>query len=146
MKREIKFRGRNNGVWEYGNLIIADNGSPYIFPPEICETDGHHLRQGDDAPHWVDPATVGQYTGLKDLNGREIYEGDIFIESECLPGDNIPRKVFWEGGAFRCAYIKKHWATGYNNVPFQFLYELKKGNIEVIGNIHDNHELLEDKE
>ena len=67
-----------------GNLLIAENGATYIFPPEICEVDGHHLRQGDDVPHWVDPATVGQFTGEFDDLGVEIYEDDLVEYPECV--------------------------------------------------------------
>lgn len=134
MTREIKFRGKrlDNGEWVFGNLIIAENGAPYIFPPEICEIDGHHLRQGDDTPHWVDPDTIGEYTGLKDKNGREIYEGDI---------------MNWGNRKCRIGYI------GYSEVHPAFMFVTRhvdfvlysrnsERQYEVLGNIHDNPELL----
>ena len=143
MKREIKFRGRrlDNGRWVYGSLIqnINDKGVivSFIVPslPFMATPQGAWTAM----MYPVDTSTVGQYMMLKDKNGKKIYEGDIFIELERLQGDDIPREVTFENGAFRCAYTKKHWAKGYNNVPFNFLYDLKDGNIEVVGNIHDQN-------
>lgn len=66
MNREIKFRGKrlDNGEWMYGDLLHLVDGM------YISNDHGSNMAR-------VYPGTVGQYTGLKDKNGKEIYEGDI---------------------------------------------------------------------
>ena len=134
MKLEIKFRGKrlDNGEWECGNLIIAENGAPYIFPTEICEVDGHHLRQGDDKSHRVDPATVGQFTGLKDKNGREIYEGDIMAL-----GDRKNRIGVIVRSDLSPAFVLRVGDTEYT-----LYYGAPSQRYEVLGNIYDHPNLL----
>ena len=127
--REIKFRGKrlDNGEWLYGSLVIL-NGRYFIF---------------DDANrHEVDPTTVGEFTGLKDKNGKEIYEGDV-IRSPLSEDKTRPHRIFYHTGnaAFMGALVDRKELC-YLRLDQDWNYKFEK---EVIGNIHDNPELLKDE-
>lgn len=117
--REILFRGkqRDNGEWFYGDLIHLNH----------CVS----IRSKDCARSVV-PETVGQYTGLTDKNGVKIFEGDLIRSTET--GETAIVQWFSEHSAFMI------WCKTSNQVDF--LYECEKSIIEVIGNIHDNPELI----
>ena len=123
MQREIKFRGKrlDNGEWVYG----------YVYKDALI---GCNILQTKPclAAIMVDPSTAGQYTGLKDKNGREIYEGDILEEE---PGYYF--EVIW---SVECAKFKLQWRTKAIQYP-----EWNRGvNMTVIGNRWDNPELLKE--
>ena len=117
--REILFRGkqRDNGEWFYGDLIHLNH----------CVS----IRSKDCARSVV-PETVGQYTGLTDKNGRKIFEGDLIRSTETEETAIV--QWFSEHSAFMI------WCKTSNQVGF--LYECEKSIIEVIGNVHDNPELI----
>lgn len=143
MTREIKFRGKAklDGKWWFGNLVSKDTrGRTQINDPE-------HGGCFD-----IDPETVGQFTGLHDKNGKEIYEGDI-VYSEFEDGSNGSSLVGWNEKEFcfgimdEYAYRSKlkgyEYPTFLNRVMLAFMRDAKI--FEVIGNIHDNPELLKQK-
>ena len=128
--REMLLRGKrlDNGSWETGSLVIVRmdcHDAQYYIADKMT---GYHTP--------VDPSTVGQYTGLKDKNGKRIFEGDI---AKVLQGkDKDIVYVGFENGAFMLypktgnIYERTLWEYWYNDWY-----------VEVIGNITDNPELLE---
>lgn len=128
--REIKFRGirLDNGEWVYGDLLH-------------CKGDdaGRVFIKTDTGLFEVDPNTVGQYTGLKDKNGREIYVGDI-LKSE--RDDRLYVVKFWIGMFY--ASVEERNKGIFGGFPLHALTENEESGYEcdIIGNIHDDPELL----
>lgn len=130
--RDILFRGKrlDNGEWVYGSFCMDAreqfNG--------LCGVDGfirlYDKAKGKMQSHEVDRETVGQYTGLKDKNGKRIWEGDVVK----IKGDGVYLCVWSECNLeFSLTNVKESFGMGY----------LPMYNAKVIGNIHDNPELLE---
>lgn len=149
MDREIIFRGKTkDGRWMYGDLARRlietkwqDILGEYQFAisglgeREKC-VDFKGKRAEVIKCKTVDPATVGQYTGLCDKNGEKIFEGDIVhCESRLDRADMV---VIFEMGQFRIVLCEKFksYATGVG------YYDINCFNKTVIGNIYDNPELL----
>ena len=97
----------------------------------------------DDFYYDVDPDTIGQFTGLVDKNGKEIYEGDIL---QWGYGEyKVKHEVVFQNGAFGYFYGDGISFVPYaGNTNFDFARFGKDDSFEVIGNIHDNPELLEE--
>ena len=144
--REIKFRGKriDNHKWVHGYYFEGFTGIPYILVL-------HDHILGMTEFYEVDPDTVGQYTGLKDKNGKEIYEGDIvrmhFFFENYHP---VTLGVFEDEEEIVCklsitplgVYFESDNMTGYLCDHLQEPSE----ELEVIGNIHDNPDLLKGTE
>ena len=136
--RTILFRGKrvDNGEWVYG-VPIKDKDTNGFF--ESAHIDGDtvilmlvlndNFRYDD---YIVLPETVGQYTGLRDKNGARIFEGDVVIVNGNLADESDYRKrdlakIFFEYGMFTHGWVEPY---------------LNDNHHIVVGNIHDNPELL----
>jgi uncharacterized phage protein (TIGR01671 family) len=131
--REIKFRALNlSGEKFYGYLVIDYNNRHYITQPL---KNGHYLVE-------VDPETVGQYIGLKDVNNTEIYEGDIVKVIDFSDDYTLHQIEYcaekWDYPAFE---LVPDLGVGSNGIAHCIASD--EEDIEVIGNIHENPELLE---
>ena len=142
-REKILFRGKSaeDGEWFTGQLLH--------FKSPVSKKELNVVVEGcewDDSNEWfnigrrtkVVPETVGQYTGLTDKNGKKIFEGDI-IDTP----DRLIKVVWFTGNAqFDLHFIRYTNEVAITNFKGIHMRDLKE--YEVIGNIHDNPELLED--
>lgn len=125
--REILFRGKgtrgkHSGEWVTGDLWHHADKESVVYSNEL------------DSKVWVSAKTVGQFTGITDKNDKEIFEGDV-VRYTNKDGTHAFYEVVWSNscGAWMLQY---HGAPGFFSVAgFRLL-------VEVIGNIHDNPDLL----
>lgn len=154
--RTIKFRGKNyDGMWMYGYLMPIK--SPIHLDCKYgISVSPSALKSVDRILYEVETNTIGQYTGLKDKNGKEIYEGDIvrmkeiggygseyigvvrYYEKDCRFGiDFTATDKFRKRGLFTEGEIQEN--DGHCTITYTHEYE-------ILGNVHDNPELLTNKE
>lgn len=142
MNREIIFRGKSigTGKWLYGYLFNYGLTAPSNVPCiSVCVPkswkEAYNL-------YTVHPDTIGQYTGLKDKAGKKIFEGDI-LEYIGKREDNMNkvyrRKVVFHEGMF--ALLSKE-LQAYSAINYHCMKDGRSA-WRVIGNIHDNPELIE---
>lgn len=151
--REILFRGKriDNGEWVQGCLVkfgkesFADDDRYGIMDKTVlvaklhkdlnryatlrfgdCDYIYHNIRIAE-----IIPKTVGQFTGLTDKNGKKIFEGDIVKDIT----DGVPREVFYSNES--AMFLKEGILRSSLGNPFH---------LEVVGNIHDNPEILRGEE
>lgn len=123
--REIKFRGREqDGFWTYGDLRHEGNITGIIE---------------NGIYSWVDSSTVGQYTGLKDHKGREIYEGDI-VKVVSYGEESFHVVKYMIDLDYPAFDLEPAMDGDFNSLSYCMIDIDTK--ITVIGNIHDNPELL----
>lgn len=138
MKRTIKFRGKAiHDDWRYGHY------SDFHNPDELVDITywinntpvGYHVQ--------VDPDTIGQFTELYDKNKKEIYEGDI-LKVHIGNGKYELRQVYWWQGSYWTKRIKSYGPYGeeLQTLSYYFTNDIK---VEVVGNMHDNPELIRTK-
>ena len=142
--RTIKFRGKKptNGVWVYGSLVYSNEIQAAIY----FQT-GRGLVKSMEWVY-VNPETVGQFTGFLDKNGNEIYEGDVLRSDEypysCIGDkerDNYYAVVYYceEGACFGTVTVKNPNSSvaGISDGILDDVEREKMKNFEVVGNIHE---------
>ncbi len=122
--REILFRGKRNkdGEWVQGWFIGKTRNEPYKLPRKKYTIVDENL-----IAHYIVPSTICQFTGLTDKNGNKVFEGDIAKVDEDI---------------YVCFWNECNYEFGFTNSKRDFGIAYAQ-DIEIIGNIIDNKELLE---
>lgn len=135
MNREIKFRGKrkDNKKWVFGNYFITK----YDNTTKIRQ----QLQDYSLYSHDVLSETVGQFTGLHDKNGKEIYEEDVVKitnkNSKVIPIKPLIAQIVWSEEYLAYILITTSVKDAFENLGDYIDYD-----IEVIGNVFENPELL----
>ena len=136
--REILFRGKrvDNGEWVEGLLVFKNEIR--VFTTHKWYDEGEEGEYDTTEDLRVIPETVGQYTGLTDKNGKKIFERDIVEFTDKYTRKKGRAEIVFE------AFKWKYSGCYYGGNPIVWLC-IDDGSIEfeIIGNIHDNPELLE---
>lgn len=130
--REIKFRGKrvDNGEW-----IIGDLMQNYIHHEGFLT-----IVYGGCVYYKVIPKTVGQFTGITDKNGVEVYEGDV-VSDGYFKGEIVFGKIGYDGkyNGFTGFALKKWYDDGSNCYELDYIFN--PNDMEVLGNLYENPEL-----
>ena len=144
--RQIKFRGKNSkDEWVYGSLIINETENEkgkfqvaFIVPGLPCASDGGDFYTA--RMERVKIETIGQYTGLHDNKGNEIYEGDIVKKHDPynVYTSDYTGEVIWGKGRWKVP----NFSFGYWTESDLYFDDFAGHKQKVIGNIYDNPELI----
>lgn len=161
--REILYRAKrvDSGEWVEGLLWKKKYNTSKLFMSYFPDKDDN------EAVALIAPETVGQYTGLTDKNGKKIFEGDIvefyFFDKTKRNGELVEVKntrtmvIYWSGQSFFMNELFRNYRLDEeNNIVTEIIYKYRNYRkqgvyqtnkyyfVEIIGNIHDNPELLQE--
>lgn len=133
MERKIKFRGysEEHGGWLFSHRLFTNTN------------EGEHkgktfLNITDYIDDWEEVKSLGQFTGIEDNRGKEIYEGDIVKYIAMAPMGDIPDGFIGKVEFIECGFYVTYGKQGF------FLFD-EIGRWEVIGNVYEDSELLSNK-
>ena len=132
----VKFRGKTeDGRWIEGDLFHAWGSAMIQYEIELNDEDTYNAED-------VDESTVGQFTGIFDCKGQEVYEGDLMMDTSNPHSDLLEVCYNDSLGLMAMRIHSERYVTKCNS-PFYQIYKIKYSKYEVVGNIHENKQDFE---